>query len=201
MREDGNLSESIRDYLGAMGIGSLKMTFTEPDKNFEYCPWCSDPLNGNWVCTGCGKDWIKEATVDFVEIKPLTKLQTTISAMDREEFFNDDAPDKAEPVTDCHDKAVKNDSNKLRMELIPPDALEALARILTDGAIKYSSRNWELGMEWSRPYAALQRHLLAWWGGQDVDPESGHPHLWHVLTNAVFLVSYNERKIGEDDRP
>ena len=47
----------------------------------------------------------------------------------------------------------------------------------------------------------LLRHLLAWWGGQGTDPESGHPHLWHVMTNAVFLVSYSERKIGEDDRP
>ena len=98
-------------------------------------------------------------------------------------------------------EGVKFDSGKLRMELLPPDALEALARILTDGAEKYGARNWEKGMAWSRPYAALQRHLLAWWGGQDVDPESGHPHLWHVLTNAVFLTSYQIREIGEDDRP
>lgn len=25
--------------------------------------------------------------------------------------------------------------------------------------------------------------------------------LWHVLTNAAFLVAYEQRKIGEDDRP
>lgn len=109
--------------------------------------------------------------------------------------------ERTESVADRHDKAVKNDAGKLRMELIPPDALEALARILTDGAIKYSSRNWELGMEWSRPYGALLRHLLAWWSGQDNDPESGHSHMWHVLTNAVFLTSYQQRGIGKDDRP
>jgi hypothetical protein len=96
---------------------------------------------------------------------------------------------------------VKFDHGKLRMDLLPPDVLEALARILTDGAEKYGCRNWEKGMAWSRPYSALLRHLLAWWGGQDTDPESGHPHLWHVMTNAVFLVSYEQRKIGEDDRP
>ena len=98
-------------------------------------------------------------------------------------------------------EGVKFDCGKLRMDLLPPDALEALGRILTDGAEKYGARNWEKGMAWSRPYAALQRHLLAWWGGQDVDPESGHPHLWHVLANAVFLTSYQIREIGEDDRP
>ena len=98
-------------------------------------------------------------------------------------------------------EGVKFDQGKLRMDLLPTDALEALARILTDGAEKYGARNWEKGMAWSRSYAALQRHLLAWWGGQDNDPESGHPHLWHVLTNAVFLTSYQIREIGEDDRP
>lgn len=98
-------------------------------------------------------------------------------------------------------EGVKFDAGKLRMDLLPPDAMEALARILTDGAAKYGDRNWEKGMKWSRPHAALLRHLLAWWGGQDADPESGHSHLWHVLTNAAFLVSYEMRGIGEDDRP
>ena len=112
----------------------------------------------------------------------------------RQKFFGHEVePEKTE--------GVKFDSGKLRMDLLPPDALEALARILTDGATKYGDRNWEKGMAWSRPYAALLRHLLAWWGGQDTDPESGHPHLWHVMTNAVFLVSYQMRGIGEDDRP
>ena len=113
---------------------------------------------------------------------------------ERESFFGDIPAPMAK-------EGVKFDTGKLRMDLLPPDALEALSRILTDGAVKYGDRNWEKGMAWSRPYAALIRHLLAWWGGQDTDPESGHPHLWHVMTNAVFLVSYEQRKIGEDDRP
>lgn len=98
-------------------------------------------------------------------------------------------------------EGVKFDAGKLRMDLLPQDAIEALAQILTDGAVKYGNRNWERGMAWSRPYAALLRHLLAWWGGQDIDPESGHPHLWHVMTNAAFLVAYERRVVGEDDRP
>ena len=96
---------------------------------------------------------------------------------------------------------LKFDHGKLRIDLVPVDGILALAQILTSGAEKYGERGWERGMAWSRPYAALLRHLLAWWGGQDTDPESGHPHLWHVMTNAVFLVSYERRGIGEDDRP
>jgi hypothetical protein len=117
-----------------------------------------------------------------------------------------DSEDAAFQVRRHHDgrmgvDGVKFDTGKLRMDLLPPDAISALATILTDGAAKYNPRNWEKGMDWSRPYAALLRHLMAWWGGEDIDPESGHPHMWHVLCNAVFLTSYQTRQIGRDDRP
>ena len=98
-------------------------------------------------------------------------------------------------------EGVKFDAGKLRLDLVPTDGILALAQVLTSGAEKYGERGWEKGMAWSRPYAALMRHLLAWWSGQDTDPESGHSHLWHVLTNAAFLVAYEQRGIGEDDRP
>lgn len=97
--------------------------------------------------------------------------------------------------------ATKFDNDKPRMDLIPPELLESVAAILAFGATKYGDRNWEKGMDWSRPYSALLRHLLAWWGGEDNDPETGKSHLWHVATNAAFLVAYEERKIGNDNRP
>lgn len=98
-------------------------------------------------------------------------------------------------------QGIKHDAGKPRMDLVPPDAVIAMACVLADGAKKYGDRNWELGMAWSRPYAALLRHLYAWWGGEDIDPESGRQHLWHVLTNAAFLVAYALRGVGADDRP
>lgn len=94
----------------------------------------------------------------------------------------------------------KFDHDKPRHDLIPPEALTALGDVLGMGADKYGARNWEHGMAWGRPYAALLRHLLAWWGGEDRDPESGLSHLHHVLTNAAFLVAYEARGIGTDDR-
>ena len=114
-----------------------------------------------------------------------------------------DIPDKftMPDGTTVTTEGVKFDSGKLRMDLLPPEIDSAIARILTDGADKYGERNWEQGMAWSRPYAALRRHLIAWWSGEDADPESGHSHLWHVLTNAAFLVAYEQRGIGRDDRP
>ena len=95
----------------------------------------------------------------------------------------------------------KDDAGKLRMDLVPPEAINALAGILGPGAIVYGERNWEKGFEWSRAYSALLRHLFSWWTGEDTDKDSGQPHLWHVLTNASFLATFEARNIGTDNRP
>lgn len=97
-------------------------------------------------------------------------------------------------------EARKDDQLKPRYDLLPPEALSALAWVLTDGAARYGDRNWELGMKWGRVFAAAMRHLWAWWGGQDKDPDSGRSHLHHALACVVFLVVYEARKKGEDDR-
>lgn len=96
---------------------------------------------------------------------------------------------------------VKFDQDKARYDLIPPEIEEALARVLTYGAAKYSERNWELGMKWGRPYAAMRRHMGAWWAGQDLDPETGMSHLWHAACCIAFLVAFEARGTGTDDRP
>ena len=98
-------------------------------------------------------------------------------------------------------KGEKFDSGKPRYDLIPPEIEEAIARVLTFGAQKYAARNWELGMDWGRPYAALRRHMNAWWGGEDADPETGMLHTWHAACCIAFLVAFEARGTGTDDRP
>ena len=45
---------------------------------------------------------------------------------------------------------------------------------------------------------ALLRHVLAAWDDwQAVDPESGLPHLHHIICNAGFLAQYMEEDGGE----
>lgn len=95
----------------------------------------------------------------------------------------------------------KNDSEKIRLELIPTEVIWSLGKVLTFGAKKYDDRNWEKGIAWSRVYGALQRHLNAWWGGESKDEETGFSHLWHALCCIVFLVTYEIRGVGKDDRP
>lgn len=95
----------------------------------------------------------------------------------------------------------KDDAGKARIELWPPEAITALAEIMTFGAAKYGDRNWEKGMAWGRLYGAAMRHLWAWWKGEEADPESGRSHLYHAGCCIVFLIALEARKKGTDDRP
>jgi hypothetical protein len=95
----------------------------------------------------------------------------------------------------------KDDHAKPRMDLIAPEAMVALARVLTFGAEKYAPRNWEKGMDWGRVYAAAQRHMWAWLAGEDNDPETGLSHMAHAMCCLMFLIAYQARGTGRDDRP
>lgn len=106
--------------------------------------------------------------------------------------------------------AVKFDEGKPRMDLIPPEIMVALGTILHFGSVKYAERNWEKGMSWGRCFGACMRHMWAWWGGRlptdksflfgDLDMETGKSHLWHASCCIAFLIAYEARGVGEDDR-
>ncbi len=82
----------------------------------------------------------------------------------------------------------KFDEGKLRMDLIPPEAIKGLAKVLTYGADKYGEKNWLNGLSYSRVYAAIQRHLWAFWEGEDNDDESGIIFSFNprILSNAFL---------------
>lgn len=89
---------------------------------------------------------------------------------------------------------AKYDSGKLRYSLIPPEATEALAKVLTFGATKYSANSWQHVPNASIRYLdALYRHLEAYRSGDLIDSESGLPHIYHVLTNAAFLTYFTAK--------
>ena len=112
-----------------------------------------------------------------------------------------DSDDPGKLFTPDIPEGVKFDQEKPRLDLIPPEVIEELGIVLGYGAKKYAERNWEKGMAWSRVYAAALRHILKWWEGEEIDPESGLPHISHALCNLAFLVTYCRRDIGTDDRP
>ena len=107
------------------------------------------------------------------------------------------------PPTGLHAGGKKNDHGKAPYDLIPPEVLEAIAQVLGYGATAvYAPRNWEKGLRWGRVFAAMMRHLWAWWGGKNIDADSGFSHLWNAATCLSFLIAYEARGMTEwDDRP
>jgi hypothetical protein len=80
-------------------------------------------------------------------------------------------------------------------------------KVLDFGSMKYSGRNWEKGIVYSRVFAAAVRHL--WTGfhakvrGEDgTDGETGLSHLAHAACCVLFLLAYETRGMTAfDDRP
>jgi hypothetical protein len=83
---------------------------------------------------------------------------------------------------------------------IDPFALVELGRVAGFGASKYARFNFAKGYAWSLSLDALFRHLLAWAGGQDRDPESGLHHMAHAAWHCCALLTFILRGRGTDDR-
>jgi hypothetical protein len=83
---------------------------------------------------------------------------------------------------------LKYDTDKVRLDLIPPEAIRALGIILKKKKKKYGPNQWR-GVEIERYEAAMLRHWLAWKEGEALDSESGISHLAHLLCNAAFMVA------------
>lgn len=98
-------------------------------------------------------------------------------------------------------EGLKEDSGKLRFDLLPPDALEELARVYTVSLAKYPERNWEKGIRYGKIFGAACRHLLRWWRGEENDPEDGISHMAHAAWNCMTLLAFSLRRKHEfDDR-
>jgi len=95
----------------------------------------------------------------------------------------------------------KHDKQKVRMDLLPHGPLTQVAEVMTYGAKKYEEYNWAYGMQYSRIYSAAQRHLFAWYQGEDEDPETELSHLAHAICNLLFLLQYETTHPERDDRP
>lgn len=85
-------------------------------------------------------------------------------------------------------------------DLVPWDSLEEVAKVYGWGATKYADRNWEKGYKWGLSYAAMVRHMAAFWRREDHDSESGLRHMAHAVWHGLALLSFAMRNIGTDSR-
>lgn len=90
---------------------------------------------------------------------------------------------------------------RLSLLLVGRETLEGESRVWEAGAKKYGEGNWLNGGPWMEGLDSLTRHVVAFVNGEDIDPESGRPHVDHIITSAKIVSNnyYNSKDL--DDRP
>lgn len=90
---------------------------------------------------------------------------------------------------------------KARMENIPLSVLDGDAAVHSLGADKYGRYNWRKDPILATTYAAaILRHLKAWAEGEDLDPESGYSHLYHIRACCAVALDAEMHGTFEDNR-
>lgn len=88
----------------------------------------------------------------------------------------------------------KDDNGKARWDLLPWRQVQSAVDVLTFGAKKYADNNWQkVENPRERYFAAAQRHIADWRGGEKNDPESGLPHLAHAVCCLIFMMWFDEQ--------
>lgn len=89
---------------------------------------------------------------------------------------------------------------RAQLGALDPRSLMQVAEVAGYGAEKYERMNFMRGYEWSLSYDALQRHLHAFWEGENLDPESQLPHVAHAAWHCLALLTFMRLHPRLDDR-
>jgi len=88
-------------------------------------------------------------------------------------------------------EAIRDDSGKLKWQLIPIPALLELCKVFHFGGTKYDDNNWRNGMKYSRVYRPMMSHFNKWLAStSSYDKESGTHHLMMVAWGCFVLYMY-----------
>ena len=90
---------------------------------------------------------------------------------------------------------------KPKMSDTPTVGIVEMGKVFSMGAAKYGRFNWRHHKVSSTVYYdAAQRHLFAWFEGEDLDPESGLSHLAHVMACMNIILDAEKHGKLNDNR-
>lgn len=93
-------------------------------------------------------------------------------------------------------------SRKAKLSVIPAGVLFDLGNAMTEGMAKYGRHNYRVaGVRSSVYYDAAMGHMMDWWEGQDIDPESELSHVTKAIASLVVLRDAMLQGTLQDDRP
>lgn len=91
---------------------------------------------------------------------------------------------------------------KVPFSTVPARVVAEIGLAMMEGARKYGRHNYrKAGVRASVYYDATIRHLAAWWEGQDIDPDSGLPHIVKAMAGLCVLRDAQYNAMLTDDRP
>lgn len=93
-------------------------------------------------------------------------------------------------------------TKKAPLSTVSAPVMAEVGLAMLEGARKYGRHNYRVdGVRASVYYDALLRHVMAWWEGEDTDPDSGLSHI--VKAVACLMVLRDSMIQGNwiDDRP
>lgn len=121
-------------------------------------------------------------------------------------------------------KGLRYNNNKTRWSLVNFNSFEPMLRVLMYGAHKYSlfknkkgkvirgidvsiedskqltliesgADNWKKGLDKKEILESMMRHLSALMDGEELDPESGLPHMGHIQCNSMFYNYFDNKEV------
>jgi len=115
------------------------------------------------------------------------------------------APHK--PTPPSHDPKETNPKaavgvRKVSPSVVPMNVVLEASLGMLEGAAKYGRSNYLIsGARASVYFDGTMRHILDWWHGQDVDPDSGLHHISKAISSLMVLRACMLADKFEDDRP
>lgn len=93
-------------------------------------------------------------------------------------------------------------AKKINTFAVPPAAILYASLAMNNGGQKYGFYNWrDKEVVFSVYYSAAMRHMFSLLDGQELDPESGLPHLAHAMACLAIIIDAKEAGKLVDDRP
>ena len=93
-------------------------------------------------------------------------------------------------------------TDKAPISVVSGPVLAEVGIGLLEGALKYGRHNYRVaGVRASVYHDATFRHLIDWWEGEDIDPDSDLNHVTKAICSLVVLRDAMIRDLMIDDRP
>ena len=91
---------------------------------------------------------------------------------------------------------------KVPFSTIPTQVIAEVGVAMLEGARKYGRSNYRVvGIKASVYYDAALRHLMAYWEGENIDPDSGLSHVTKAIATLFVLRDAMLNDKCDDDRP